>query len=143
MTDILIPILQDSKTGDGVLMVAATGVTYETDKSAITGGTSYWVSASLNRGEDPSAKHTLRRLFVEYMADAANGFIRCNFSGDGGVTWSANYDISVQNTGGKIVTQSVGPNVTGPDLRVKITISSTAKVRVVAITPNFKERGNP
>lgn len=102
--------------------------------------TGEWVSQSLNR-EDKLHLYSLTLLQLGYAANA-NTTISVSASGDGGVTWAETQSVSIIETvGSQIKVATIGFNVTGQDIRVRIRFTTAVLVTVLRMRPRLIKRG--
>lgn len=108
----------------------------------------YWTSPMLNR-ENIDNEYSLLQVIVRYQAAAATTLV-IEASDDGGKTWKAGYKTSITLTGNPPLFISVGGvkravqgfNITGHDLRFRITWPSDAFVTIRNWRADLVERGD-
>jgi hypothetical protein len=109
------------------------------DRDSVVDG-AYWTSPMLNR-ENPMGDYTLKEVAVRYMADGATT-LEIEGSGDGGETWEEGElpSLDLSATDGKILRVFQTLNITGPDLRFKVSLPSDEKVFLVSWQAKLVDR---
>lgn len=127
--------------GRDVVYVGASKETYKINKDGIVSG-GYWISPTLNR-EDPKAEYTLKKVNLKYKSAGATT-ITIEGSGDGGVTWVNGNHTTVALASSSIYLRRAVQhlNVTGPDVRFRLTFPSNYLVEIFHWDVEMLQRGN-
>lgn len=105
-----------------LLYVDENNVVQQINKEDALAANAYWESANLNKAGSLE-EHTLLRVIVEYEA-ALETTLVIEASGDGGFTWQAGFDFegNIYQTKGGLKRRFQGFNVSGTDLRFRVTL---------------------
>lgn len=108
--------------------------------SLVAGG--YWVSPMLNR-PNTQAEYTLAKVMIRYECAFATT-LTIEASGDGGLTWQAGFTatVPVLKTEGKIARVAQGFNISGPDLRFRVSLTSDSLVLLRSWRAEIIERSD-
>jgi hypothetical protein len=119
------PVVVEAGT---LIYVDENNVVQRIDKTSSLADGAYWESMSLNQ-QDRAAEHTLLKVIVDYES-AVESTLLIEASGDGGFTWEAGYDYegSIKHTKGGVKRLIQGFNVSGTDLRFRVTPPSDGLV---------------
>lgn len=135
--------------GYGAILFSRTDTNFGLDLSAYgyeeSDGVSsgYWVSPCLNR-EQRQAVYELVEVVIRYENPDSPADIIIEGSGDGGETWVAAYKSAntLATTAGEIARTFTGLNVSGQDLRFRVTFNGAVQGRLRDWRASIIDRGD-